>query len=226
MNGPNEFLKIRSGRQFVHLLEREIHRYEERDAYGLVGVFGTKEIGHDIDVLFYPSGDRKKGAFVNAHIELLRRVKERLRKDYSSDLVPFPMLELQDEVEYISGRTSNQVFLHNLVFADYQGAVERVPFLDNLVNSNMFEAIHGSTEALNQSHTSPLDFYYFTLINSLILLSNYPLELLSKKVAHLRRWTLQYAAGINEKKPSKIMSLEEATQQFQETLEILDTLEA
>lgn len=217
----NQFLQLKTGQDFVNVLYKEIQNYNEKDAFGLVGVFGTKEIGHDIDVMFYPSDDRPKGEFIIAQTELLDRAKERLQKDYKSDLVPFPMLELQDEVEYLSQRQPNQVFLHDLIFADFASLSERVPFFEKIIQSPSLQVLHGSIDSLAQSHKSNQDFYYFTLVNSNVTLSNYPIDLLSRKMKHITGYVQKHTIGKKEDTKA-ILTREESKREFYETLKMLD----
>lgn len=191
MNNSNYFLNTSPGQEFVKNVGKFLTDHLSRDAYGFVGVFGTRELGHDIDLLFYPSGDRPIGEYLIAHMNFLKDIKEQL-KYQGSDLIPFPMLELQDEVEYLSQRKLSEVFLHNLIFTDMRHVNERVPFLKELIDYKC-ETVHGTKESFENSYSTDKDFYYFTLVNSLVHLSNYPDELLSKKNKHLCSYVNKYA---------------------------------
>lgn len=216
----NRFLQLNEGQDFVNLLNKEISSYENRDRLGLVGVFGSIEIGHDIDVMFYPSPKYTKGQFVEAQMEVLSRVKERLKKDYKSDLIPFPMLELQDEVEFISQRKPGEVFLHNLIFSDYKSLKERVPFIDKIISENL-EVIHGDKKALENDCSDPLDYYYFTLLNNQVLLSNYPKELLSKKMKHIIGYVRKHALG-EQGRSNAVLTQAECKKAYLDTILELD----
>ncbi|MBS3140572.1 hypothetical protein J4405_00335 [Candidatus Woesearchaeota archaeon] len=190
----NPFLETKPGQGFVRLVGTELLRFPERNAYGLVGVFGSREPNHDLDLIFYPSGDRPVGEYLIAHIEFLKRIKEVLRLQ-DSDLIPFSMLEVQDEVEYLSRRTPKDIFLHNLVFTDFTHITERVPFLGDVINSRLFETIHGSADSLKKGYGTSQDFYFFTLVNALVVLSNYPSKLLTKKQRHILGYVAEHTRG-------------------------------
>lgn len=187
----NEFLNTKKGKDFVRNLGNYLANHPSKTAYGFVGVFGTKELGHDIDLLFYPSGNKPIGEYIITHLNFLKEIKEKLKSD-GSDLIPFPMLELQDEVEYLSKRKPNEVFLHNLIFTDTTHIKERTPFLETIIQKHC-ETIHGDKKELEKRHSTKNDFYYFTLINSMIQLSNYPLELLNKKNKHMCSYVNKHA---------------------------------
>ena len=218
----NPFLETRSGQGFVRLVGTELTRFPERSAYGLVGVFGSRELNHDLDLIFYPSGDRPVGEYLIAHIEFLRRIKSILG-DHDSDLIPFPMLEVQDEVEYLSGRTPDDIFLHNLIFTDFAHISQRVPFLGDIINSRLFETVHGNVTALEKGHSTSQDYYFFTLVNSLEVLSNYPPELLAKKQRHILGYIAKHTKG-RFLVPGLSANVEENISSLQSALRHLDNL--
>ena len=223
MKNQNAFLNTKSGQEFIRLVGNELETFSGKSAYGLVSVFGSQEIGHDLDLLFYPSGDRKPGEYIKTHLNFLARIKHKLRGK-NSDLIPFPMLEMQDEIEYLSKRKQGDIFLHNLIFTDYNHITERVPFLGEVINSPQCETIFGNPENLRKAHSTKLDYYYFTLINTLVQLSNYPPELLTKKNNHICGYVQKYALGKIPKERPRVLSLKDNLAYLHETLEGLDSL--
>jgi len=226
MKADNEFLQLKTGRQFINLLAKELEKNKNKyQNMGLVGVFGSKEINHDLDIICYPTKNANVFQFSKEQIQFLEEIKKKLKTDYKSDLIPFSMLTVEDEVEYLSQRKKGQVFLHNLVFTNHSDIIKRVPFLDAKIKGPKFEVLHGNLEALTQDHPTKLDFYFYELINNQVLLSNYPKELLSKKIKHISNWIRKYN-GLQQEKTQRLLRPEECKKIYFETLNELDSISA
>ncbi len=212
--------------KFLETLEKTVQEYDKLDRFGFIGLIGSVNPKHDIDMLFLPNPKYKNGEFIKSQMELLGELKENLKR-VDSDLVPFPSISVQDEVEYLSNRKKSEILFHNLVFLDNPGFVKYNPlgFRQN-IRKNM-QVVYGDLKILDDNslrYEHPLGDDYYLVINNHRHVSNYPKDLLSKKTKHicdfiLRRHNIK--SGLRESKA--VLSQQECKKLYLDVLDYLDS---
>jgi len=83
---------LNSGQEFVDLIGKRLSIYENKDSFGVVFAFGSKDLKNDIDIYWHPSGKKKIGETYIDQVNFISEIKKELIADYNSDLILFPMV--------------------------------------------------------------------------------------------------------------------------------------
>lgn len=155
-------------------LQETIKGFKEINKIGFIGLIGSLNLEKDLDIIITPNKNIKKGEFLKTLCNFLESLKRNLKKR-NSNLIILTHSTLQEEVEYISKRKKQDIFLHISSFPDF---TKDLPIL--LKPSN--KIYHGKKENLDQISITNIDFYYNHLLYINCLYSNYPKELETKKI--------------------------------------------
>jgi hypothetical protein len=210
--------------EFEEILNSVINKHPDRRQFGIVGVVGSgygHKLHHDLDVIFYPSDNSVKGKFVSAQMEVIEELQKVLRTEQGTDLIPFPMLELQGVIEAYSGRKEGEILMHNLIFADMDAIKQRVPFFEKWMSN--IRVIYGSEDAFKEKHLTDLDYYYFTMVNAQTLLSRLPEKAVDYQARTICNYVNEYMKNNRLLVPdNKKLSREQAIELYKITLQELD----
>jgi len=213
--------RLNKGQDFIELVEKRISILPERDHFGCIFTFGSQEITGDIDLYWSPNPKYKLGETYKIKTEFLRQIKTELKKDYNSDLITFTQISKRGIVEYLSKRNPKQVLNHDLFFSNIEDLFNRAPFTDEVLNSPKFQVIHGSKENLKNEYSPEKIYFYYQLINSNFLLSNFNDEVTSRNIQHVTNYVQKRLIG-QEKEGIRILTNKENRKLFYETLAFLD----
>jgi hypothetical protein len=210
--------------EFEEILESVLDKHPDRQQFGVVGVVGSgygHKLHHDMDILFYPSERASKGKFVCAQMDVISKMQKILRKEQCTDVIPFPMLELQGVIEAYSNRKDGELLMHNLIFADMDAIKQRVPFFEKWMDN--IKVIYGSEDAFKEKHLTDLDYYYFTMINAQTLLSRLPEKAVDYQARTICNYVNKHMGNDSFMVPdNKKLSKERAIELYMRTIQELD----
>lgn len=162
---------------FERILEKTIKEFKQINKISYIGIFGSRNMGRDIDVLIGPDKKSKKGVFLKILCDFLELLKRNLNRE-NSRLVVVTHSILQEEIKYISKmKKGKDVLLHISSFADF------IPGNED-VKKGILKTVklyYGKEKSLWQYSKTNKDNYYNYLLFSSCLFSNYPKELETNK---------------------------------------------
>ena len=162
---------------FEKILKQSLLEFEEKDKIGFIGFMGSLKMENDLDFIITPTPGVKKGEFLKIMCNFLELLEKNLKKQ-KSRLIAFSYSTLQEEVEYLSKRSKNDIFLHLLTFVDLVPKNQEV--VNSILKSN--KIYFGDKKNLGIQEETNKDYYYNYLFFIDCLSSNYPKYLETRKI--------------------------------------------
>ncbi|MFA5406019.1 MAG: hypothetical protein WC307_01520 [Candidatus Nanoarchaeia archaeon] len=173
---------------YTNTIEEVVSHWPGRNAYAFIGMVGSYNLEHDLDLLTISNGCLQPGEFFIDQNNLLGKIREATIAN-GDRLVPFQKICYQDEVAWLSKLKpgKNGVLLHNLTYLDQDSIKQYNPprFLEE-INKNMI-TLYGDADNIKgvQNHENPHTYLYFMLQDANVLNTDYPTALKEKKLKHL-----------------------------------------
>jgi len=220
--------------KFVKIFKEQINKLENKEVIGFIGIIGSLNLKHDIDCIILPGKTNKKGEYIKTYFTLLRNIKEKMKKE-ELNLIPFYHFDYQEEVDFLSKRKENSIFLHNIFYLnnpfvkktrDAYKIVNQYRHIDQIIKDIKIE-IFGDINGAKKSPLVPcfeLDGYYEKCIHLFPILANYPKKLIQNKVTHTVHY-IKKQLGKEKRDIRKIankLSFEDCVKEYEKVLYLLD----
>ncbi|MDD5133327.1 MAG: hypothetical protein PHD81_01600 [Candidatus Nanoarchaeia archaeon] len=175
-------------------------KHVNKGEFGLVSLIGSKNPTHDIDLVTLPSPKTTNSQFYDQNHQLIQTLQYNLMGK-GLRIIPFPNMESQHEIVYLSDVDGQKVPLHNLAYLDAESFRRFNPkgFKESVEH---VIPIYGSLDVLSELPEANYDPLTWTLIGSDRTLDNLPEDLFNQKMKHILDYVSKH--GFGEKLPSKI----------------------
>jgi hypothetical protein len=210
--------------------EEIINNFENIDKFGFLGLIGSINPSHDIDILSLRNPDYSRAEFIKANIELLKQFKlAQIRK--GKDVIPFPTEYLQQIVAHVANKKSGDIMLHNLVYLDSPSFDRLNPDKFKEIIEKQIYVMHGDFKILNHPAMQTehnMNNPYIQALNFQLILSNLPADLRTKHTKFAIKQITKNSLNMPEyhrSLPGGEWTVEQCLNEYSKTLETIDACE-
>lgn len=199
--------------KFDKILKESINEFREIKKFGYIGLFGSLNMGKDLDMLVLPSKNVNKGEFMVGLNRFLEKIESKFPENVRLILLTYSVLE--EEVEHISDRGNKDVFLHIATFPDL--AKKYGDLVKKLISNG--RKYYGYENIVDKLKKSKNELLYETLWFRNCLYSKYPKRLENKKMIELFKYIIENSQIPNKRVFSFLCkAMDESEKQYQKHL--------
>jgi hypothetical protein len=212
-------VSLKNKKIFLECLRELSRRFKKIDHFGVIKLVGNMTFEKDIDLVFCPSEKVKTSEFFIAQLNFLERLKKKYEERASSRLICFPFVGFQEEVEFISKRRKEDIFLHVInLYKGYKKMTGSKSFIQS-----PGEVIYGKILNIRQVKTPKNERFFDYLYYSELFFAEYPLSLLNHKLESQIKHIYKYLKkDLNAENSNKKLGYERLKKMYCDCLRKID----
>ncbi|MCD6576154.1 MAG: hypothetical protein J7K73_03265 [Nanoarchaeota archaeon] len=206
-------------------IEEVFDKFPQKGAFGFVGIFGSINPTHDIDMLSIRNPYVPRKEFIKANLDLMLALKDYQIKK-GRDVSPFPTEYIQPFIEYF--KEPRDILVHNLAFLDYPSFDRLNPKDFKKIIEKEMIVLYGSLDVLDhpllqQEHRK--NDPYIQALNFAYFIANLPPEFRTKTTKFAIKQITKNSLRMpeyHENLPSGEWTIEECVNQYSRVLDLIE----
>lgn len=171
-------------KEIFDIFEDKLKSKEYKDIFGFACFFGSFKLKEDLDFFVIPNENVKKGQFLKKLILFLEDIKEEL-KNKGEKLVIINHSTFEEETKYINKIQNKQADSFMYIHVSSFDNIHPFPISSLLKKLKKSEdVLLRDPKLIDKIKETKLDYYYNYLFIANCLFSNYPKELIKKKISN------------------------------------------